>query len=291
MKLEEILKARGWTDEELKAQEALLANPKFRMALEEEYGVVSKKATEAEAALQAEKDTWAKWHQETAIPVIDQYQKDAVEAKAEAAAMKARYDEAVKQGYVPAVAQPAANPNPAPAAADPAQFDPRKHGVATIEDLGKLAATEGDVITMEGDLAEEYHALTGQRLFDYQTTTGDGRTLRGRAALRYEAGQKRIGTPQQFYDFVANKFDFAGKRKADADKRQKEHDDAIRADERSKAAAEYGNPNLRMPMPSRFPFIPPKPKTDGQPWEQTSSQMRERRLSRAWDTEVKSRAQ
>lgn len=290
MKLEELLKARGWTDEDLKAQESLLANPKFRMALEEEYGVISKKATDAEAALQAEKDTWAKWHQETAIPTIDQYQKDTVEAKAEAASWKARYDEAVKQGYVPKVdGQPPADPKATPAATDP--FDPKKHNLATAEDLGKFASTQGEVIAMEGDLAEEYFALTGQRLFDYSTTLSDGRVLHGRQALRHEAGQKKIQTPQQFYDFVAQKFDFAGKRKAAADKRQQEAEAAIRADERSKVAAEFGNPALRAPMPSRFPFVPPKPKADGQPWEQTPSQLRERRVAHAWETETKARTQ
>lgn len=288
MTLEEILKKRGWTEEELKAQEALLGNPKFRMALEEEYGVISKQYTDSEAALQNEKDTWAKWHQETAIPTIDAYQKDTVEAKADAASWKARYEEAVKQGYVPAKEE---KPAPAVVGQTTDVFDAKKHGVATTEDLANLASREGEVIAMEGDLAEEYFALTGQRLFDYTTTLGDGRVLRGRQALRYEAGQQKLQTPQQFYDYVAKKFDFASKRKAETDKRQKEHDDAIRTDERAKVAAEYGNPQLRAPMPSRFPFIPPKAKTDGQPWEQTVSALRERRLSRAWDTEVKSRTQ
>lgn len=290
MKLEEILKARGWSDEDIAGQKTLLDNPKFRMALEEEYGSVAGKLTAAEQAVQAEKEYWAKWHQEDAVPTLDRYQKDTVEAKAEAASWKARYDEAVKQGFVP----PAPGQDPARPPAQPTNepaFDPKKFGVTTNEDLARAMALEGEVIQMTADLQDEYYALTGQRLYDYTTQTQDGRTLRGMKALREEGRSKNLQTPQAFYDFVSQKFDFQGKRSAQDAKRRQEAEEAIRADERAKVAAKYGNPQLRDPMPSRFSFIPKKQDGTGQPWENTNTELRNRRMQQFSETEAKARIQ
>jgi len=54
MALEDILKARGWSDEQLAAQKPLLDNPQFRMALEEEYSTLGNRVSAAEAAVQRE---------------------------------------------------------------------------------------------------------------------------------------------------------------------------------------------------------------------------------------------
>lgn len=289
MKLEEILKARGWSDEDIAGQKAILENPKFRMALEEEYGAISSRASAAEQAIEAEKNKWTEWHTNTAVPTIDQYQKDTVEARAAAAAWEARYNEAVKQGYVPpAPGQDPANRPPAnqPSANEPPAFDAKKLGVATNDDLARMAAIEGEVIAMTADLQDEYYALTGQRLYDYTTQTQDGRTLRGVRALREEARGKNLSTPQQFYDFVSGKFQFADKRRAQDEKRRLEAEEAIRKDERAKLAAEYGNPALRAPMPSRFSFIPKRPEASGQPWEKTQTQLRADRIEKALQTQA-----
>lgn len=278
-KLEEILKKRGWTDEDLKAQEALLANPRFRDSLESEYDSA---ARDRDAALQLAEETekkWNDWRDSTAVPTIDAYAKDTMEAKAEAAALKAKLEMAEKAGFLPGGTPPdPAQPTP------PTQptFDPKAHNVPTWDDIKRITASEGDAIALANDLAAEYAHLTGGgTLFDYQGQNGQ----RGMRALRAEAMQAR----QPLYDYVAKKFDFQGKRTAIETKRQQEHDEAMRKEGESRVIAQYGNPALRAPMPSRHAsMFGPKEEQSKQPWQENANDLRERRLERALQTELKS---
>jgi len=165
------------------------------------------------------------------VPVIDQYMRDSVEAKADAASWKARYDEAVKQGYAPAppAAAAAAASATTAAAAAPAGFDAKANRVITYDDMNRVIDATGMADAMIADLQEEYHLLTGGRLIDYTMTTSDGRMLRGMTALRAEAQGKKVPIDR----YIAEKFDFAGKRTAADAKRKLEAENAIRADERA----------------------------------------------------------
>lgn len=275
MKLEEILKKKGYTDADMKAMEPMLTDQRLRTTLEEEYGAVSSEA----AAARAEAEKWAKWHKDDAVPTIDMYLKEKNDAIARAAAAEARLTEAEKAGFAPAGSAP---PKQDPAPGD--AFDPKKHKLVTEDDLKagyhRFADLEGEAIALASDLGDMYRKYhPGQSLADYQGQ--DGKT--GMRALRAEA----IAAKKPVDLYVAEKFNFSGKR-AEADAaRQKAAEDAVRADERSKIMAEFGNPSMRQASPSSQPFIPPKAKDGGQPWQQTPTQLKERRLGKFMDLQSK----
>src|SRR5882724_1808434 len=95
-KLEEILKAKGYSDEDLAGMSTILADAKFRGALEEEFGVLESAKTKAESDVSA----WAQWHQEQAIPTLEREMQARQNAEAEAAGSKARLDALAKQGLI-----------------------------------------------------------------------------------------------------------------------------------------------------------------------------------------------
>jgi hypothetical protein len=71
-----------------------------------------------------------------------------------------------------------------------------------------------------------------------------------------EAGRQGM----QFREFFDRKFKLADKRKELAEKRQKEHDDGIRKEERTKIEREYAerggaNPNIRPAASSQFAHV------------------------------------
>jgi len=284
-KLEEILKSRGWTDEDLKSQEALLANPRFRMSIEEEFGAVETSRDKFESDFKAEQEKWMRWHQDEAIPVIDQYAKDRADAVAEAAALRARLTLAEKAGFVAGGAQPEPVASPTP---DPnAGFDPKKHNLPTWDDVNKLANAEGQAIAMAADLNEEYRWLTGGKSLIEYVGPGGGR---GMTALRNEAIQARMPMDQ----YVSKKFDFDGLRKAIDEKRRAEIEAAIRKDERAKTVAEYGQPGTRPMLPSRAPgmFRPRGDQQGKQPWEvPNKEELRQRRIAHALENEMKTKVQ
>jgi hypothetical protein len=278
--LEELLKAEGWTDVDLAAQSALLNDPKFRGALEKQYGALETQVN----SYKTENAAWAEWHEKHGKPTIELYEKEAVDAKALAASLETRLKEAEKNGFAPRREDSNPNPNPAPVAAQPEPFDPKKHKLVTEDDVAKFADAEGRAIAMASDLSAEYSHLTGgQSLFDYSTEI-DGRTLRGMTALRQEA----IAAKQPLDQYVAGKFDFAGKRKAISDAQRQKAEDAIRADERSKIIGQYGDPNTRPLMASKEPFMP-RPAGDKavQPWDVPAQDRRAGRLERAMQSQSK----
>lgn len=284
-KLEEILRAKGWTDEDLKSQEALLNNPRFRMSIEEEFGALETSRDKFENDFKAEQEKWTTWHQNEAIPVIDQYAKDRADAVAEAAALRARLTLAEKAGFV-AGSEPGQNPPATNPPVDPnAAFDPKKHNLPTWDDVNKLAMAEGRAIAMAADLNEEYRWLTGGKsLIEYVGSNGG----RGMSALRDEA----IAARQPLDQYVAKKFDFEGLRKGIDEKRRLEAEAAIRKDERAKVVAEYGQPGTRPPVPSRFPgMFRPKQEAGKQPWDENPEELRQRRIGRGLENEMKQRVQ
>ena len=154
------------------------------------------------------------------------------------------------------------------------------------EEVARYAAAQGSAIAMANDLAMEYRRLTGSDMLDYATTNSEGAPLTGMSALLYEARRDKKPLP----DYIASKFDFAGKRAAARDAATKAAEEAIRKDERAKVVSEYGNPNTRPGMPSNQPFIPQRAGEGAgkMPWEVPAAERRNNRIQRALETQARS---
>ncbi len=279
-KLEDILKADGWTDADIAAQATLLNDPKFRGSVEKSYGIVE----DENKRFKDENDRWANWHETEGKPLVALYEKERADAIAEAASLRARLDLAEKDGFAPRREEP----KPAAAAATPAPgeaWDPKKHNVPTWDDVRKLADAEGQAIAMVQDLTMEYQYLTGKNLLDYSYTTQDGRQLRGMTALRAESMANKAPDIRQFAE---TKFGFQAQRDRIAGEQKAKAEEAIREDERQKVISKYGNPNTRPLMPSNDPYIP-RVQGEGakQPWEVSAQERTRARIDRAVQTQLK----
>jgi hypothetical protein len=266
-KLEARLKAQGYSDADLETLRPMLSDERFRGTLE---------------ALAEERDTLADLNEQWKTkldneynPAITRSQKEAEDARLEAARLREVVKIAKDYGYVTDENTPP--PPPDPKTQHP-NFDPTKF--VTHEDVGRFAEAEGQAIAMVADLNEEYrHLYGGKSLFDYAAQTQDGRTLRGMSALREEA--KAARKPLNVY--VAEKFKFSDKRTEMETARQKERDAQIEKEAVAKYVAEHGgNPNMTIPAASRQPFIPAKTKDTDLPWNRgTPDQNKNARIERA----------
>jgi hypothetical protein len=279
MTLEEILKADGYTDADLASLEPMLKDQRFRGTLEKQYGALQQDLK----AFEEENKRWAEWHQRDGKPTLEKQLKDIADLRAERASLAERLKLAEEGGFAPK--RDNVEPEPKPQGGN-VEFDPKKYNLVTQEDVGSFAKLQGDAIAMANDIAGEYQHLTkGGSLYDYETVV-DGRTLRGMTALRHEAMQKQ----QRLDQYVAEKFDFANKRKALDDEKRKAQEDAIRADERAKLMGQYGDPNARSLMPSREPFIPRERQKEGKPvmpWDVPAQDRRRERISRAMQEQAR----
>lgn len=254
-KLEDVLMASGYSATDLEALKPLLADAKFRGALETDYDALE---TERDK-YKGEAEGWSGWYKDTGLPTVEKALKDAQDARATAASHEARLRTLQEQGLIK-MAELEGEPTKKEPAKEAPVFDPKAHNLVTLDDVTRFADAEGDAIATAQDLAAEYSELfPGKSLFGYQGSNGE----RGFRALRREA----IAAKVPIRDFVAGKFKFQEKRteieKAALDAREAE----IRKDERSKAIAEIANPNARPPSMSKFPLLP-RPATDGkQPWD------------------------
>lgn len=273
-KLEDLLKAQGFTDAEIAANAALLQDPKLRGALETSYGKLEQDLT----TFKTENEGWGKWHEEHGKPTLALYEKDRADAIAEAAALRARLKLAEEGGFVqPGSVPAAAAPLAAVAqAAAPAAFDPKAHKLLTQDDAAGFAVAQGRAMAMYQDISSEHFRLFGKPLEDFSGV--------------YESFLKRPNKEQSIKDLWEGAYNVKAKREELAAAQKLAAENAIREDERSKMAAQYGNPNVREMMPSNSPFIP-RPEGEGGklPWEndKTATQRRSDRLERAMQTQLK----
>jgi hypothetical protein len=287
MKLEDVLRKQGFSDADLQAAGTLLGDAKFRGAVETYVGGLESTLNE----FRTENDKWADWAEKTNKPQLDALGQEKLNLTSQVGSLSARLqavDPTFKpngDGRAPERRQEDPNPN---------TFDPQKAGLLTVKDfdekVNQYAAAQGTAIAMANDLAGEYRRLTGNDMLDYSTQDAEGRPLRGMVALLHEARIERKILP----DYIAQKFDFAGKRAAAAENARKAAEEAVRKDERTKVIAEFGNPNTRPGMPSQASFVPP-PRGDGQaakmPWEIPATERRNARIGRAMETQAKSMVQ
>lgn len=283
MKLKELLKARGWTDEQISAA---FADPKTVEVLDDIFGTV----TSERDTLKARDAEWQKKLDEEYNPAIAKAEKAAAEARLKAANYEEQLKIAKDYGYLSSdEAEKRATEAAAAAAArnNSENYDPKRH--PTYDDVAKFADAEGEAIALANDLNEEYRYLSGGKsLFEYETTI-NGQSMRGMRALRQEAKAVR----KDFGQYVSEKFDFAGKRRAMQEQRQKEHDEQVAKEAEDRVRREYaeklGNPMLAQPIPSRVPFVPAKNPEGKQPWERgTSNERRAQRIQHAVQSQLKS---
>lgn len=260
--LEEIYKAKGYTDADLEVIKPLLTDSKFRGVLEGELTSLGETVRKYED----ENKNWADWHKNTAEPTLSLYEKERADALSENASLKERLRLAEEGGFVPRRSEPATpapTVTPTPTAATmPQPFDASKF--LTMDQASEFAKREALAIAKSGNMLEEHRHLTGKSLIEYEAKTADGRTLKGLEALLEES--RAANTPLDVY--TAKKFDYDGKRAAIADAQRKAAEDAIRADERAKVMSTYGQVGNGPMMPSRQPFVPRSSGENAkQPWE------------------------
>jgi len=262
MTLREYYKSKGYSDADLAVLEPILSDQRLAGAVEEVF-------TERDT-LKSLNDQWADKLEKEYNPAITAAEKEAADSRISLARANEALKIARERGFV-------VDDDTRPAAVVPPvdTFDPKKHNLVTMDDVARFANAEGDAIAMAHDLSAEYERLyAGASLLDYQGADGK----RGMRALRAEAVAAR--KPMDLY--VAEKFKFAEKRAEVEAAKTKAHEDQIRADERSKVAAEFGNPALRAASPSRQPYIPTDKGKSDLPWQRGSDdQLRAARLERA----------
>jgi hypothetical protein len=283
MTIEQILKQRGWTDADLESVKPMLENARFRESLEQEYGAV---ASERDQFKQLD-EAWRNKLDTEYNPKIVAAEKEAQQARLKLAEAQEQLKIAKDYGYLTPELEQKLEAAAASARQNIEQaangYDPKKH--PTWEDVNRFADAEGQAIAMAQDLAAEYAYLTGGRsLYEYEATI-NGRQMRGLMAIREEA--KAVKKPLDV--FMAEKFDFNGKRSAMAAQKQKEHDDAIAKATEERVRNEYlqQNPNLLRAVPSSRPFMPAKPQDGKQPWERTAQERKAARITKFVQMESK----
>jgi hypothetical protein len=228
MKIEEILKAAGWTDADLAGVATMLADPRFRDSMEKQYGAIASERDQLK-----EKDAaWQKQLDEQWQPRVATEEKKAQDATRRISELETELKIAREYGYLTPEADAKAKAE-IEAAKVAGGFNPKEY--VSMADAQRMLEAEGRAIAMAADINNEYSRLTGQSLYDYETEI-DGRLTRGLSALREEAKQKRMNLDQ----YVATKFDFPGKRAAMKAKAQEERDAKIRqegADQKAKELA------------------------------------------------------
>ena len=278
-KLEDVLKAQGFTDADIAAAAPLMGDAKFRGAVEAYVG----QKEQALADFRQENDRWADWAEKVNKFEVDGLKSQKLELVSRTGSLEARL-KALDPTFQPG--QPAER-KVEPAGGD---FDPSKHGLLTEkifhERIKEYASAEGDAIAMANDYVMEYKRLTGSDMLDYNVRTKDGRELRGMSALLYESRSNGKNLP----DYIEQKFDFAGKRAQATEAAKKASEDAIRKDERMKVMGEFGNPNTRQMMPSQHSLIPPPSAGENkQPWERgTPNDRRNSRLAKNIESQARS---
>jgi hypothetical protein len=257
-KLEELLKKAGYTDADLEGMKTLLADPKFRGALEGSVGELETQLT----AARKEVEGWSTWHQEKAIPTLETALENERKAQERAAGAEARLRTLEEQGVLPR-SQPPANEPPKPEA----KFDPKEHNLVTMDQVAQFADAEGDAIALAQDLAAEHYELFGKPLV-------------GLRDLRKEA----LAAKQPVDQYVRSKLKFSERRAEIAAKSKADEEAKIRADERAKVIAEQFNPMTRTPAASSNSLFA-RPAVEGngkstQPWDSPMDRSSER-VSRA----------
>ena len=284
MTFEETLKSKGFTDADLADPTMKPILERFRPAYEEVMSERDKYKTDFEGY---KTHVEGEWVDSVNKRIADEEEK-AKQARREAAQYQEELKIAKDYGYLPTAAKPTeAQAAQAAAQAAAAKFDPKQYKLLTEDDAVSFAKQQATAMAMFFDVDKEYSSLTGKSLLDYEGQDGS----RGMTALLAESQSSRA---KNLREFAQNKFKFQELRQAKAAEAQKLRDDAIRKEAadatRAEMAAQYGNPNLRTPMPSRSSFIG-KPADGKKPWEMTEAERDRARQERAMQSQFKQQVQ
>ena len=101
--IREILKAAGYTDEELKSMDQLLTNPKFSDALNKEFTALETQLSEKDKEIEKKQgiiDTDTKWYNDTCVPETEKMMSDLAEERAKRVAAESKIETYQKQGLI-----------------------------------------------------------------------------------------------------------------------------------------------------------------------------------------------
>jgi hypothetical protein len=280
--------AQGYTEAEL-ANHPLLADNRFVAALEKEDAAIEARINAQSSEITDYKTKLTqtqKWYEETAVPTIEGYARDAAAAKAERARLQAQLEAEQEYGLrrvagAGAGAGTGSGGNGAGAGAgsgagsgagagagagqgagngapDYTQFDTR---YVTSEVFRSTADQVGVAIAMATDIADEYRDLN------------DGKRMPGGVTkLRNDYMEARkTGFQGDMYAYAEKQFDFPAKRASREQATRQAERSALEAEIRGKIMEEYGNPNVAPGFVSRSPFYNKKieggSNTGKQPWD------------------------
>jgi len=261
MKLDEILKSKGFSDADI-----AVLTPAMRETLEATYsGLETERDT-----LRSVNDEWKNKLDTEYQPAITKAEKIAADARMEAATLREQVAIAKEFGYLTEEAASAAAARVV--AATPPAFDPKQHNLVTMSDIPTLARAQGKAMSTYVDIANEHARLFGKSIEEFGTLYDDFLTAQQRnpAATIRSIWEAKYKVPE---------------RRAELAKQEQEaHDKQVADAATAKYISEHGgNPNLQMRTPSSQPFIPAKPAAEkGLPWERgTPGQLKTQRIERA----------
>lgn len=236
MTVEEILKATGLSDEQIKAIDA--------KAVEGFNKVLTTAAQEKEAAELAKRAQADQYDKEIA-PALDKWANDSTNLTAERDYYKTLAEKAKEGGFVPSETPP---------------FKPAAAAVPGRDEAGKFVAganpVPGSPQYMTKD--EGYRAVSAAQWYvsEYMRLHNGAPPPVDMEVIAAEASRDRI----PFRDYVEKKFEFGKKREEIKAAEQKKHDDAIRAEVAQQKDKEWSekigsNPAIRVAETSRFSEI------------------------------------
>jgi hypothetical protein len=233
--VEEILKATGWTDEEVKALDAKKLGG---------FTQILSTAQQAQEKAEFEHRAQATQYDETIAPALDKWANDSARLQAEVAFYKTQAEQAKAGGFIPTAAPGT------PVAAPELARNPAGQFVAGANPV----PGSPQYMTRE----EGFRALSNTQwvLAEYMRLNNGAVPPDDIETLANEAVAQRL----PLRDYAAKKYDFNAKREAIKAGEQKKHDDAIRTEEAARVNKEWAekvgnNPNLRTAEVSRFATI------------------------------------
>lgn len=259
MTIEQLLKKRGYSDQEIADLGPMLQNSKFRKDLEEELTTMESEVI----AKSNDLDKYDKWFTDEITPEHEKLVKERNDAVAEAAAAKARFEAYQKLGMKKQAGDKAEDEPVVPAKKtddlDPSKFVTADTFNKAYESTGKAMANAIDIVSDHMQLFPGQHLNMTQLMEEARTA---------RKPVR---------------EFWESKYKVAEKRAQNAQKAEEEKAEKYRQEGYKKAALEFGsNPNTRVMVPSANPFVIRKKADAGkQPWERTESELSRARIEKA----------